>query len=407
MRLIASKLIFQCIITTTFSLNILLTSIDDWTSKDVRFLQSHLQQHGHNVVLIAPLYQQNMNLPLPSKFTPGIKDIKDGGEYGHLLPVHQKYYTKLSNDNQKRAKQVVFEDDVLKEEVTKEEADLVLNNQYGQDPSNHNAWYINCDAVNALNIAMNLLIPKHYPEFDIDLVIIGPNEGLHHQQVITSMINQVNAEKVDAIAVSTQDYHQVYYQDEKYFRTAFGDVDFQLSNLNVYTKNVKMIDRHVVSLVNKFTQLGSSNNAKLDGSVSTIGLHFQFPSMNFRHAFCQTSPTTDLDYQVMILDKKSPKIHESEVDIPVIDFEMELNGQIVEVIEDVESSRDHASFKFKNDDVDKVLSRNKKQRDATGNHHIVLDETLKSIDYVLLNCNVAVTTIGFIDSNKLKKLLLN
>lgn len=121
MRLVTSTLIFQCILTTTFSLNILLTSIDNWTSKNVRFLQSHLQQQGHNVILMAPLYQQNLNLLIPIKFTPGIKDIRDGGEYGHLLPVHQKYYFKMSNENQKRAKQVVFEDDVLKEEIVEEE----------------------------------------------------------------------------------------------------------------------------------------------------------------------------------------------------------------------------------------------------------------------------------------------
>ncbi|CCG23839.1 hypothetical protein CORT_0E02520 [Candida orthopsilosis Co 90-125] len=411
MRLVTSTLIFQCILTTTFSLNILLTSIDNWTSKNVRFLQSHLQQQGHNVILMAPLYQQNLNLSIPIKFTPGIKDIRDGGEYGHLLPVHQKYYFKMSNENQKRAKQVVFEDDVLKEEIVEEEEekDVVLNNQYGSDPSNHNAWYINCDAMNALNIAMNLLIPKFYPDFEIDLVLIGPNEGLDHSQIITSMVHQVNTEKIDAIAVSTQDFHQVYYQDEKYFRASFGDIDFQLSKSNVYTKNIKLIDRHVVSLVDNLVQLGRNDNENTDGGASaTIGLHLQYPSMNFRNAYCQTSPTTDLDYQVMLGDKKSKNKQNAE-NVTVLDYEMESSGKIVEIVEeDEESSRDYASFRFKNvDDADNVPKKKKNQRDATGHRQIIIDKTTKSIDYVLSNCNVAVTTIGSFNSKRLKKLLAN
>lgn len=285
----------------------------------------------------------------------------------------------MSNENQKRAKQVVFEDDVLKEEI-EEEKDIVLNNQYGLDPSNHNAWYINCDAMNALNIAMNLLIPKYYPDFEIDLVLIGPNEGLNHSQIITSMVHQVNAEKIDAIAVSTQDFHQVYYQDEKYFRASFGDIDFQLSKLNVYTKNIKLIDRHVVSLVDNLVRIGQDDIGNTDGGLSaTIGLHLQYPSMNFRNAYCQTSPTTDLDYQVILGDKKSKKKQNVE-NVTVFDYEMESSGKIVEIVEeDEESSRDYASFRFKNvDDADNVPKK-KNQRDATGNRQIIINKTTKAL----------------------------
>ncbi|KAG5418782.1 hypothetical protein I9W82_003500 [Candida metapsilosis] len=403
MRLTISILIFQSIIATTLSLNILLTSTDSWTSKNVRFLQYHLQQQGHNVVLMAPLYQQNANLELPNKLTQGLKSIKDGGEYGHLLPVHQNYYSKINKQNMKRAKQVVFEADVIKEE----EEDIVLNNQYGQDPSNHDAWYINCDATNALTIAMNLLIPKFYPDFELDLVIIGPNGGPYHSSLITSMVRQVQIDKVDAIAVSTQDYHQVYFQDEKFFKISSTDVDFQLSKSNVHTKNIKLIDKHVVSLVDKLAQKRNENAVKENGRA--LGLHLQFPSLNFRDSYCQTSPTTQLDYQVIPRNRKRDRQHNrQDTTTSSFDYEMDLDGKIIRVEEDnEESSRGYASFRLKDDEA--TLSNGLGQQRKRNKHNLesraTVDKEQESTDYVLSNCNIAVTTIGHANRKLLKKLI--
>ncbi|KAI5952069.1 hypothetical protein CANMA_005148 [Candida margitis] len=409
MKLLQHALISPFIIAATFSLNILLTSIDNWTSKDVRFLQSHLQQQGHNVLLIAPLYQENSHTSLATKFTIGLKDIKDGGEYGHLLPVHYNYYSKVSDQNQKRAKQVVFKEEI-EMKLSEEDGDAVLlNNQYGQDPSNHNAWYVNCDAQNVLNIAMNVLIPKFYPNFHLDLVMIGPNQGLTHSQLVTDMIQQTNTEKVDAIAISTQDNHPIYYQDEKYFRIAFNDVDFQLSKSNAFTKNIKLIDRHVIALVDNLVQLDNEyDGAKSGGS---IGLHLSFPSMNFRTAHCQTSPSTKLDYQVMMTSDRTDKHRVIADEVDVSDFELTLSGQIVEVEQEdegkeEENSKNYASFRIKEEAADESNQGEhtyKKRRDAHGEKESN-DESMKSTDYVLSNCNIAVTSTNPISSKKLKKL---
>lgn len=350
---------------------------------------------------MAPLYQQNTYLELPNKLIQGLKGIKDGGEYGHLLPVHQNYYSKINKQNLKRAKQVVFEADIIKEE----EEDIVLNNQYGQDPSNYDAWYINCDATNALNIAMDLLIPKVYPDFELDLVIIGPNGGPHHSLLITSMVRQVQTDKVDAIAVSTQDYHQVYFQDEKFFKISSTDVDFQLSKLNVHTKNIKLIDKHVVSLVDKLAQKRNENAVKEHGRA--LGLHIQFPSLNFRDSYCQTSPTTQLEYQVIPRNRKRDRQHNHQDKTSIFDFEMDLDGKIDRVEEDnEESSREYASFRLKNEaPLSKRLDQQRKRSKQHLAARAVVDEAQESTDYVLLNCNIAVTTIGHTNRRLLKKLI--
>lgn len=59
---------------------------------------------------------------------------------------------------------------------------------------------------------------------------------------------------------------------------------------------------------------------------------------------------------------------------------MESSGKIVEIVEeDEESSRDYASFRFKNvDDADNVPKK-KNQRDATGNRQIIINKTTKAL----------------------------
>ncbi|KAI5962724.1 hypothetical protein KGF57_001458 [Candida theae] len=357
---------------------------------------------------MAPLYQQNTNLQLPTTFTQRLKGINDGGEYGHLLPVHQTYYSRVSKQHhQKRAKQVVFKEDAINEE----EEDVLMNNQYGQDPNNHDAWYVNCDAVCGLQIASNLLIPKYYPDFKLDLVIIGPNEGLKHAGRVTSMIRQVQEDaKVDVMAISNQDYHPLYFQNEKYFKTSFHDLDSQLSKSNVFTKNIKLINRHVGKLVHKLAQLNAHTRTTAS-STTRVGLHLQFPSLNFRNSYCQTGKSTELEYQVMMPMRDNTQHQDRQSDVTVFEYEMDLDGRLIKSArDDEESSRDYASFKLKNDTDGDDFSDNNEHDQQKSNHKLGVegsvdpDDTLQSTDYILSNCNVAVTSVSHINARKLKQL---
>ena len=62
------------------------------------------------------------------------KLAKDGGEYGHLLSVHQTYFHNLRSINSKRAKGVKFEQDESQSESESSTQDIVQSNQFGQDP---------------------------------------------------------------------------------------------------------------------------------------------------------------------------------------------------------------------------------------------------------------------------------
>ncbi|KAM9912964.1 hypothetical protein OXX80_014291 [Metschnikowia pulcherrima] len=77
-------------------------------------------------------------------------------------------------------------------EFERQKSKLVSERAYGQDPLNPNFWYVNGSPLEALSIAFNVILPKHRVDFKPDLVLLGPNEGLHLSHEFSSKNAQID-----------------------------------------------------------------------------------------------------------------------------------------------------------------------------------------------------------------------
>lgn len=337
--------------TTVTSLNILITTTDSWVSKNTRLLYSSLKEK-HNVKLIAPLYQYNLeknNIPLFSN-----KLAKDGGEYGHLLSVHQTYFHNLRSINSKRAKGVKFEQDESQSESESSTQDIVQSNQFGQDPLDKNCWYVDSNPFNSLQIGLDVILPNYYPDFKPDLTIIGPNEGLQNQQIINKMIHStITNNNISTIAFSTEDEHHIYYQDENYFHISSNSIH-QLMKHNVFTKNIKFINKEIGRIIDNLSNKG------------VIGLDFKFPSFNHFNSHCITSNSLQLKMQEFFSTLNIPNTK--------FNFKTEREGQTIKIV-DVEHTQGEAGPEI----VDMFTS--KKQQ-------LLKRMTNLDVDKGLINCNL-------------------
>ncbi|KAG7665133.1 uncharacterized protein J8A68_001189 [[Candida] subhashii] len=276
------------LLTTTFisqvlTLNIVLTTTDNWVAKNIRMLYSHLKHHNHNVILVAPLYQ---TIEDDDAITDDPSAIEDGGEYGHLLPVHQTYFKNIKLLNSRKAKHVIPRQDIFIP---------VKTSQFGQDPLEKDAWYINSSPMDSLTIGMDILLPKYYPDFKPDLIIVGPNEGLESLATVGNMIeSSIDNYGIPVIGISTQDSHAVYYHDEKYFQINPSNTQHLLKH-NIFGKNIKFINKQVDSLIDNITQMKKTNNS------AAIGLNVMIPSINHAESHCMTSKHSQLEYQQVVL----------------------------------------------------------------------------------------------------------
>ncbi|KAK6456682.1 acid phosphatase-like protein [Scheffersomyces xylosifermentans] len=308
MRFAAALIVASSLVNTAVSLNILLSTTDSWVSKNVRLLYSSLTANGHNVLLVAPLYNtdvqdqalgQEQTQQVDSLFQVTKRDveeessIKDGGEFGHLLPVHQTYYKNILKINQlpKRAKNVV-----RKEDLTKFESTVVSSvkntKQFGQDPLDSNIWYVNSTPLNSLLVAFDVIIPKFKTEFKPDVVIVGPNEGLslttsnnenHTNFQALSMIQASVNNNLTTIGLSTEDNHHIYYQDEKFFNIQSP----QILKQNVFGRNINFINKRV----NQLLEWLSVTSPK-----EVLALNINFPSINHQNSRCITSNAEAPDF---------------------------------------------------------------------------------------------------------------
>ncbi|RCK59159.1 Acid phosphatase [Candida viswanathii] len=256
MRLLALVALF-C--SAVHSLNILITNTDHWVGKNSRFLKTYLEKHGHQVRLIASAMSDSDSLPEYSR------EVTNYGPYEHLLPVHQSYYRKKQQLKNERPKKVMFKED-----------EVLQSNQYGQDPLDADCWYVNSNAFNTLQVGLNVILPSYYPDFTPDLVIIGPNEDIHNQYMLDTMMKATGARNISTIAVSTEDAHDVYYQDESYFHIG-GSYHHQLKKYNVFTKNIRFVNKEIGKLVKSLHE------------DRVIGLDVKIPSINHEESHCLTS----------------------------------------------------------------------------------------------------------------------
>lgn len=345
-----------------WTLNILLTTTDNWVAKNIRMLYSHLKEHNHNVILIAPLYQTPDDEQANS--------IEDGGEYGHLLPVHQTYFKNIKLVNLRKAKNVL---------PRQEAFDPVRTNQFGQDPLDKNIWYINKDALEILPIATTSLIPKYYPDFQPDLLIIGPNEGLESVSKVDHMIEYSLRNNFPAIGISTQASHAIYYQDEKYFQINPSSSRLLLKN-NIFAKNIKYLNSQVDSIIETITH-----------AKAIVGLNILIPSINHAESRCTTSRSNKLRYEQVSLSSYSPNQRlesDGDRDIKIEPSNLNKREDSLQVEDDNNNYTrstfvDESSYYYRS-----IYSRNE-ATDET-NHDVSLEKRHSVIDQVLESCKIAV-----------------
>lgn len=277
-------LVLSYFILPTVALNILLTSTNSWVSKNVRHLQAELESQYHNVVLVAPLYEDG---------TTG--DVKyDGGAFGHLLPSHQQYYNNMKKV--KRGAKGVILNQVQEDEGADES--VVQTEMFGQDPQNLKAWYVNESAPRGLLIAMDIIIPTYYPGFEIDLVII-PNEGLsltlstkvvgNDESRLDEMAKICMIKNHPVISVSTEDEETIYFQELK-------------GRNNISKTNTKFVNSKIIQLIDTLSRSAGSGRVLPEQT----SLNVNFPSMNYENSQCHISrskPELNPDFQQIEFDQ--------------------------------------------------------------------------------------------------------
>lgn len=223
--------------------------------------------------------------------------VKTFSEFHHMSSANQNYLLtkrKLST-LAKGPKHIISRADSQKFDTEFETQKIVNLNSFGQDPLNPDFWFVNSSPLEALSFGLDTIIPEHLPEFVPDIVVVGPNDGLHlspvtsRQPKITFVdlswaANQVNAmtqllqvKNLRSIAVSIEDHGSIYYCDEEYFNVEPPSYRRSFKRNHV-SKNVRFVNSRMVSLI-------ESVGVELPERVA---LNINFPSLNHRDSSCST-----------------------------------------------------------------------------------------------------------------------
>lgn len=431
----------------TLGLNILMSSKDSWVSKNTRHLYAGLKAEGHDVRLIAPLNnnghlndasianEKSTSSKREQDGQDGQREILNGGDFGHLLPVHQKYYKTIKqlNNLPRGAKNVILKKDLTNME---EKTNLVYNNYFGQDPLDKSVWYVNASPLESLLIAFDILLPQFEPDFKPDLVLLGPDEGLsltsstasqqplfqenhpNSDNGLDSMMRLAMLKKYPVIGVSTGDDHHIYFQDENFFNIQQGVLSKHLLKKNIFTKNIKFINSRVIELINK---LKASNEAMLPENVA---LNVNFPSINHDVSHCTTSwkdkNNNNPTFKQVVYDKKYD--HSKHNILP----KYELVNDTIRVVgeysvtadEDVEQQtfvdkksyyyshilrRDTSTDATTDTELNSIETSGNPSQDYSDNDDI--NQIMSNIDElnVLKNCGISVSVNHLIKGNGLDK----
>lgn len=298
------KLFIFCVYANlALALNILISTPDSWVTKNVRHLTAALKAENHTVVAIAPLYDDMGSQKLVSDDSDSVtltnsdskskrlvgssQSIADGGDFGHLLPVHQIYYKNIKTMNSgmaKRPRSVILEQDVP------EDQPVVSYDAFGQDPLDPSFWYVDSLPVSALLVGLDVILPTYYPDFKPDLVILGPQEGASYTpqgsadyyESIQAMAAISASQNYSTIAVSSEDSHHIYYQDEHFFNAQ--QQRLKRFKKNVFSRNIRFINKKIIDLVSHLKD-------KAAGSLlpPQVALNVIIPSVNHDHSHCATS----------------------------------------------------------------------------------------------------------------------
>lgn len=186
------------IIPVVASLSVVVTLTELWVTKDVRFLHRDLQFHDHNLTLVGSLYQDQLA---------PVDNIDDGGDFDHLLPVHQKYYASVKAVNLAQLRRgprgfVTPQVALLMDEYDK---------HMGEDALEPAAYYVNDSPARGLQEMVSKLGLDA-----IDVVVVLSPEG--KEAVADTLVEVCESEGVLVVLVKLPPSQHIYYQDENYFR---------------------------------------------------------------------------------------------------------------------------------------------------------------------------------------------
>ncbi|KAL7662425.1 Survival protein SurE-like phosphatase/nucleotidase domain-containing protein [[Candida] zeylanoides] len=296
--------IIPLIIPTTLALNILLSSSESWVSQGVRRLQQDLEAQNHTVVLVAPLYSQL------EREAPHDIDI-DGGAFGHLLsaPTSDDTPTVRGVKNIAHTVKYPHVEDPADNSMAAKTYRPFRAKQFGQDPLDKNAWFVDESPSIALLVAYDIILPKFYPKFSPDIVILGPDQGLaltprvpaHRRAVVSDrfvaseeMSRLSMVKNYPTIAISTADHQYAYFQKSSSSSSSSSNGSQQPLKLRqgdeVAALNLNFINERVAQLLATLLEKQAATNSTRLLPLQT-SLNINFPSMNYGSSRCSTGGT--------------------------------------------------------------------------------------------------------------------
>lgn len=289
------------------SLNILISSTDSWVSKNPRYLYRALVEKGHKVMYVGPLHAHNKeSVEAVGKRDGEPEKRSPGGDFNHLLEALQEYYKSYRKVKHlpRGAKNVLRKKEVEAFDTDFDSQSIVAESFMGQDPLNRDFWYVAGTPFQALSLAFDVILPKYASLFTPDLVIIGPNEGLHltsrtgsgefgflmddlsiKGDQVEAMTQLAKVHQYSAIAVSVQDEDQIYYEDESLFNIEESKYE-DLFKDDPISQTVKFVNEKVSNLIDNLA-------TSMDSYVS---LNINFPSLNHEDSKCFTHGSTSPEF---------------------------------------------------------------------------------------------------------------
>lgn len=219
-----------------------------------------------------------------------------GGHFDHLMDALQQYYKNYRKVKTlaRGAKSVLRKKELDAFEKEFEAQTIVAESFMGQDPLNRDFWYVAGTPLQALSLAFSEILPKYAPLFTPDLVLIGPNEGLHlssstasgefgfsmedlavKDNQVDAMVQLAKVNQYPVISVSVKDEDNIYYEDETFFNIEEPKYEDLFKN-NAISQNIKFVNEKVTKLVDDLA-------FNLDSYVS---LNVNFPSLNHKESTC-------------------------------------------------------------------------------------------------------------------------
>lgn len=295
---------FLLLLSTALALDILLSLRDLWVTKNPRFLHAALTEAGHNVVYVGPLHLPPDLPPIegPNGSSEEVTVVRSkGGDFNHLLPSSQKFYKFLRHARNTRR---------MKAQDTEELGPVVTTAKYGQDPLNTRFWYVNGLPEESLRTALEEILPTHLPDFTPQLLLIGPNEGLHltpnnveHaiENPVEVMTHDAQQRGIPTISVSTQDHSHVYYEDDIRFNVEEAKYLRRFRD-NAVCKNIRFVNKRILQLV----------DAVAPRLAPGFALNVNFPSVNLGHTHCISHGAKGPEFSQVVNAHGSKLVDEDE-----------------------------------------------------------------------------------------------